>query len=301
MGDTDAADDPPAAGASTADDREPEDGEQQDRDQGQDQDERELAELRAAVEEKYDFEDFGPEQMAEMSVEEWEAAFDPDSWITGTELLDRLDQDLRRRIADRDVFARLMRVDDPERLIAYSDEGYAVVYGDGSLEGYGTVLRDVKPSVALCSMDEYDVPEAPEGETLPRPRDVPEGTGDLGNKTLQAVAVVQVLVGVVLIALAFAGVLEEAAAIGGVAGLGFIFIGVVLLLVVANARLSDKFRAEEYRNRLRAVGIDADEPPAFLLEALEENPRLEPALEEEFGEVFPEAFDGESDSEDRGA
>ncbi len=253
--------------------------------------------LRKQVEEKYDFDNFGPEEMAEMSVEEWEAAFDPDSWITGTELLDRLEQDLQRRIADRDVFARLMRAEDPERLIAYSDEGYAVVYADGSLEGYGTVLRDVKPSVALCSMEEYDVPEAPEGETLPRPREVPEGTGDLGNKTLQAVAAVQVLVGVVLIALAIAGVLEQAAAIGVVAGLAFIFIGVVLLLVVANARLSDKFRAEEYRNRLRAVGIDADEPPAFLLEALEENPRLEPALEEEFGDTFPEAFEGERDSD----
>jgi len=283
MGDTDAADDPPAAGASAGD--------------GHEDDDRELAELRAAVEEKYDFENFGPEQMAEMSPEEWEAAFDPDSWITGTELLDRLEQDLRRRIADRDVFARLMRADDPERLIAYSDEGYAVVYGDGSLEGYGTVLRDVKPSVALCSMDEYDVPEAPEGETLPRPREVPEGTGDLGNKTLQAVAAVQVLVGVALIALAIAGVLGDAAPIGAVAGLAFILIGVVLLLVVANARLSDRFRAEEYRNRLRAVGIDADEPPAFLLEALEENPRLEPALEEEFGDTFPEAFEGERDPE----
>jgi len=279
MGDTDAADDPPAAGASSGDE------------------EQELAELRAAVEEKYDFDNFGPQQMSEMSAEEWEAAFDPDSWITGTELLDRLEQDLRRRIADRDVFARLMRADDPERLIAYSDEGYAVAYADGSLEGYGTVLRDVKPSVALCSMEEYDVPEAPEGESLPRPREVPEGTGDLGNKVVQVVAAVQVLVGVVLIALALAGVLAEAAAIGAVAGLAFIFIGVVLLLVVANARLSDKFRAEEYRNRLRAVGIDADEPPAFLLEALEQNPRLEPALEEEFGDTFPEAFEGERDTE----
>ncbi|NIQ56861.1 MAG: hypothetical protein GWN85_26365, partial [Gemmatimonadetes bacterium] len=44
--------------------------------------------LREAVEAKYDFDDFRPADMAQMSLEEWEAAFDPDTWITGTELLD---------------------------------------------------------------------------------------------------------------------------------------------------------------------------------------------------------------------
>jgi hypothetical protein len=33
---------------------------------------------------------------------------------------------------------------------------------------------------------------------------------------------------------------------------------------VANARLSDKFRAEEFRNRLRAVGLEDGDRPDFL-------------------------------------
>ena len=37
--------------------------------------------LRRQVEETYDFDDFGPADMAQMSAEEWEAAFDADSWI----------------------------------------------------------------------------------------------------------------------------------------------------------------------------------------------------------------------------
>jgi hypothetical protein len=52
--------------------------------------------------------------------------------------------------------------------------------------------------------------------------------------------------------------------IGLVAGLGFLLIGIILFVVVANARLSDKFRAEEYRNRLRAVGVESGERPDFL-------------------------------------
>lgn len=38
----------------------------------------------------------------------------------------------------------------------------------------------------------------------------------------------------------------------------------LIFLVVANARLSDRFRAEEYRERLRAGGVDTDERPDFL-------------------------------------
>ena len=38
----------------------------------------------------------------------------------------------------------------------------------------------------------------------------------------------------------------------------------MLFAVVANARLSDKYRAEEFRNRLRAVGLDDGERPEFL-------------------------------------
>jgi len=228
-------------------------------------------ELRRQVEEKYDFDDFGPEDMAEMTAREWEVAFDHDSWITGTELLDRLEADVKSRVAQRDVFARVERFADPDRLVAYSDEGYAVVYGDGHVEGTGRVLRDVKPSVALVSMEEYDPPEMPDGEVLPRPLDVPEGSGELGNRMLQVVAAIQLLFGIGLIvgALAFGVNL-----IGGVAGLFFVGVGVALFVVVANARLSDKFRAEEYRNRLRAIGLDSEERPEFL-EELEQRGRLE--------------------------
>ena len=45
---------------------------------------------------------------------------------------------------------------------------------------------------------------------------------------------------------------------------GFLAFGVLLLTVVANARLSDRFRAEEFRNRLRALDLAADERPDVL-------------------------------------
>jgi hypothetical protein len=225
--------------------------------------------LRRQVEGKYDFDDFGPQDMAEMTAREWEVAFDHESWITGPQLLDRLEADLKTRVVQRDVFARVERFDDPDRLVAYSDEGYAVVYEDGTVEGVGTVLRDVKPSIALASMEEYDAPEMPEGEVLPSPLEVPEGSGELGNRMLQVVAAAQLLFGIGLLVGALGLGLNL---IAGVAGLFFLAIGAVLFFVVANARLSDKFRAEEYRNRLRAVGLDADERPAFLDE-LEERHR----------------------------
>ena len=133
-------------------------------------------ELRAQVEAEYDFDDFTPSDMARMSPEEWDAVFDPDSWITGDELLERLEADLKSRIASRDVFARIERLDNPDRLVAYSDEGYAVVYADGSIEGEGTVPRDVKPSVALCSMDAYTVTAPPDDAELPEPTTVPDCT-----------------------------------------------------------------------------------------------------------------------------
>lgn len=223
-------------------------------------------ELRRAVEEKYDFENFGPADMAEMSVEEWQAAFDPESWITGEELLDRVEADLKTRVANRDVFARIERYEDPPRLLAYAESSYAMVYPDGSVEGEGTVLRDVKPTVALCSMESYDVPEPPSGRLLPRPREVPEGGSELGNNMLQVIAGFQVLAGVVLLgAGAFTfGTRGSNALLLFVAGLAFLAIGVVLFLVVANARLSDSFRAEEYRERLRGVGLEDGERPSFL-------------------------------------
>ncbi|MFD1512177.1 DUF7319 domain-containing protein [Halomarina rubra] len=245
-------------------------------------DDRSLEELRAQVEEKYDFDNFGPSDMAEMTAEEWDAVFDPDSWITGPELLDRLEADLKRRVVDRDVFARIERFEEPGRLVAYDDEGYAVVYEDGSVEGTGRVLRDVEPSVALASMEEYEVPEMPDGETLPRPMDVPDGGGDLGHQVLQVVAGIQLLMGVGLVLSPLVVDLGQSWIVSVVAGLGFVVIGLLLFVVVANARLSDRFRAEEYRNRLRAVGLDSDERPAFLDE-LEGDGRL-PSGEDETSE-----------------
>jgi hypothetical protein len=216
--------------------------------------------LRQRVEETYDFDEFGPADMAQMDADEWEAAFDADSWITGKELLARVEADLRNRIADREVFARLEGVEDG--LLAYSDEGYAVVHPDGSVEGRGTVLRDVKPTVALCSMDDYDVAEPPEGDLLPEPEAVPEGGGELGNWMLQFVAAAQLLAGLgLIVAWAFFSVETLFAP---VAGLVFVLFALLLFVQVANARLSDKFRSEEYRNRLRAVGIGSDERPEFL-------------------------------------
>jgi hypothetical protein len=49
-----------------------------------------------------------------------------------------------------------------------------------------------------------------------------------------------------------------------VAGLAFIVVGLFLFMVVANARLSEKFRAEEFRDRLRATGLEDGERPDFL-------------------------------------
>lgn len=223
----------------------------------------EAAELRRQVEETYDFGEFGPKDMAEMSPEEWDAAFDEEAWITGTELLDRVEADLLSRIADREVFARIERVDDG--LLAYSDEGYAHVAPDGGVEGQGTVLRDVKPSVALCSMDDYDVPEPPDGDPLPDPATVPEGGGELGNRVLQTVAAAQLLIGLGLIGayLVLSGV---STIVAPVLGLLFVVFSLLLFVLVANARLSDRFRAEEYRDRLRAVGVGSGERPEVLPE-----------------------------------
>ena len=248
-------------------------GDDPSRDSDPDGDDPSLDELRAQVEEKYDFDNFGPDDMERMTAREWDAVFDPESWITGSELLDRLEADLKNRVADRDVFARIERFEEPDRLVAYSDEGYAVVYEDGTVEGQGTVLRDVKPSVALASMVEYEVPEMPDGEVLPRPLEVPEGGGDLGHKVLQVVAAVQLLMGVALVFSPLVVDLGQSWLVAFVAGIGFVAIGLLLFFVVANARLSDKFRAEEYRNRLRAIGLDSDERPAFLDE-LEAEGRL---------------------------
>jgi len=232
-------------------------------------------ELRREVEQKYDFDDFGPEDMAEMSLEEWEVAFDPDSWITGDRLLDRVEADLKHRIAVRDVFAVTERVirDGESQLLAYSDEGYAVVYPDGTVEGSGTVLRDVKPTVALASMEEYDVPDAPDEDALPDPDEVPEGSGGLGNRLMEIIAGIHVLAGIgmllawILVWLGWLDVpqeVQQSSALLAVVGGGFLVFGLFVFLLVANARLSDRFRSEEYRDRLRAAGVESGERPEFL-------------------------------------
>jgi hypothetical protein len=224
----------------------------------------ELAALRREVESKYDFDDFGPEEMAEMTVEEWEAAFDPETWVVGEELLDRVERDLRRRVAHGEVFAVVERVaEDGEPLVvAYSDEGYAVVRADGGVEGRGTVLRDVKPTVALCSMDSYEVADPPADASLPAPEEVPEGSGEFGNLMLQIVAGFQVLAGVGLL-VAWA-VTPLSTIVAPAMAVVFLLTGLFLFAVVANARLSDRFRAEEYRERLRTVDLAEGERPEFL-------------------------------------
>jgi hypothetical protein len=217
----------------------------------------------AEVAERYDFENFGPAELRQMDLEEWEAAFDPDSWVTGSALLDRVEDELRSRIADREVFAVIERPD-PTHLLAYSDEGFARVDADGGVTGTGTVLRDVKPTVALCSMPEYEVSEPPADASLPDPATVPEPEGQLGNWMLQAIAASMLLAGVVLLAATVLTSLGSGAIVAVVAGLAFLAAGVFLFVTVANARLASRFRAEEFRNRLRAAGVDDAERPSVL-------------------------------------
>ena len=226
-----------------------------------------LEALRRQVDEKYDFDDFRPADMAEMTADEWDVAFDPDTWITGIALLDRVEQDLKSRIATREVFAVLERLNDEEgpRLLAYSDEGYATVYPDGSVEGRGTVLRDVKPTVALCSMEEYTPQEPPERYELPSPEEVTEQSGELGNLMLQIIAAGQILAGLAaIVAWALPGFIDRGNLVVLLLAGVFIAIGLFLFMTVANARLSDRFRSEQYRNRLRAVQLEGGERPEMV-------------------------------------
>jgi hypothetical protein len=221
--------------------------------------------LRREVEDRYDFEEFTPDDMAEMDPEEWEAVFDPETWITGPELLDRIEADLRGRIAERDVFAVVERPEE-ERVVAYSDRGYAVVHASGRVEGEGSILREVEPIVALCAMEEYEVTEPAVDRPLPDPDDVEVGSGRLGHVLLQAVAAAQVLGGVgLLVAPLFTDLAGEGTVVlTTAAGLGFLVFGVVLFVLVANARLSGRFQAEEYRERLAAAGAGSEERPDFV-------------------------------------
>ena len=247
-GDTDAADD--AGGDGDA------------RETGAEGDD-DLAALRQRVDEEYDFDDFGPSDMARMSAEEWDAAFDPESWITGRRLLDRAEAELKTRIARRDVFGVLERVreDGEERILVYSDEGYAIVSPSGEVSGQGTVLRDIEPIVALAAMEAYDVPEPPDDWSLPHPDTVPQGTGEFGNLMVQVIAAVQVLAGAALLVASF--VMDLNTIVAPAIGIVFLIIGLLLFVMVANARLSDRFRSEEYRERLRALR-QAKERPDFV-------------------------------------
>jgi hypothetical protein len=242
--------------------------------------------LRERVEAEYDFEEFGPEDMAEMSPEEWSAAFDEDSWVTGADLLDRVEADLRSRVATRDVFAVVERTVD-DRLVAYSDSSYAVVYPDGSVEGEGTVLQDVKPTVALASMPDYDVPDPPADGGLPAPEEVGGSDGQLGNNVLQVLGLLLGVAGLVLVAAPFVTDVSGAAIIAVLVGAVFVGVGAVLLFTVANARLSARYRAEEFRDRLRGAGVEEGERPGFL-----------PVEDAAFGDA-PAVSDGEAeDGED---
>lgn len=237
--------------------------------------ERDLDALREEVEEQYDFDDFGPADMREMDRAEWEAVFDADTWITGSTLLDRVETDLRARIERRDVFAVVERetVNGEERLVAYSDEGYAFVEPNGTVEGRGTVLRDVEAVVALCSMEGYE-PQVPDGDgTLPAPDSVQRGGSELGNTVLQVVGAVQLLAGVGLL---IGWIVFQLEVFVPIVAVGFLSFGILMLVLVANARLSDRFRAEEYRERLAAVRAGSEDRPQFV-----PDPGEKSALEEE--------------------
>ncbi len=217
----------------------------------------------ADVTDRYDFESFGPADFEEMAPEEWEAAFDPKSWVTGEALLDRVHAELLHRVDDGDVFAVVERTTHAGEpcVLAYSDRSYAIVYPDGQVTGIGTVLRDVKPTVAVCSIEEYDVPPPPSERPLPTPQEVAAPGGDLGNLMLQLIGFASGLSGLILLG---GWMLGPVPSIGLIVGLGFIVIAVFLLFVVANARLAARYRREGFRERLRGAGLEDLERPGFL-------------------------------------
>lgn len=218
------------------------------------------------VRSRYDFESFGPRELAEMSSTEWEVAFDSASWVTGEPLLERVERELRHRVHRREVFALVERIvsEGEDCVLAYSDEGYALVRPDGSVEGFGTVLRDVKPTVALCSIPDYEPESAPADPVpLPDPAAVDAARGGLGNVVMEVLALAFLVGGLVLIG---AWIFVETPLVAAIVGAGFLVGALVLGVLVANARLSARYRAEEYRDRLRSVGVDSDERPAFVPE-----------------------------------
>lgn len=213
-----------------------------------------------------DFENFTPRDMAAMDLDDWETHFDPETWITGPFLLDRVEADLKRRIADRELFAVVERTTEHE-LLAYSDEGYVQLHTDGTLTGDGIIYQEIEPIVALCAMDTYEPPEMPPDDALlPHPDTIASGSGSLGNRLIELLGLVQLLAGLILLIspLIFQVPGNGSAFLTTVTGLGFIVIGLFLFFIVANARLSDRFRAEEYRDRLISVGVGTDQKPDFL-------------------------------------
>lgn len=213
---------------------------------------------------RFDPDSFGPADFEAMSEAEWIEAFDPDTWVTGDDLLDRVERELHDRVARRDVFAVIERIThDGERcVLAYSDEGYALIRPSGEVEGFGSVLRDVKPTVALCSIPEYEPdPIEPGVGSLPDPTDVTTGQGALGNTMLQLIALSLVVGGFALVG---GWLFLDVPLLGGFIGLGFLIVAGFLLFTVANARLSERYRAEEYRDRLRSVGLGHGERPGFV-------------------------------------
>lgn len=224
-----------------------------------------IEELREEVAERYDFEDFTAEDMASISAAEWSAAFDADTWITGSTLLDRIEADLKQRVAQRDLFAVVERPE-TDRLVVYSDSSYAVVHGSGRVEGAGSILRDVELIVTLCAMEDYEPGEPPLEQPLPNPEDVESGSGRLGHQLIQLIAGAQIIAGFGLLIAPFAITLPKSSTVlvTTTAGLGFLVIGVILFVLVANARLSERFQAQGYRERLEAAGVGSKERPDFV-------------------------------------
>ena len=105
------------------------------------------------------------------------------------------------------------------------------------------------------------MPEPPDDWSLPHPDTVPQGSGEFGNLMVQVIAVVQVLAGAALLVASF--VIDLNTIVAPVIGIVFLIIGLLLFVMVANARLSDRFRSEEYRDRLRALR-QAKERPDFV-------------------------------------
>jgi hypothetical protein len=80
---------------------------------------------------------------------------------------------------------------------------------------------------------------------------------------LQVVAGVLVVAGLALVG-GWILLANLSTVIAPAVGLFFLFVGLFLFASVANARLSDRFRVEEYRERLRAIGLEDGDRPDFL-------------------------------------